>query len=71
METENNGAPQEPVEINEEIIEVKAPWWKKALKVGGYVLSAVAGLVGGLLVSKVLGDDDEEDSPETESTSED
>ena len=53
-----------PEEIKEtELTTVKAPWWKTALRIGGYVLSAVAGGVAGLLIGGHIGGDDDDESP--------
>ena len=62
-EIKNNEQTQGQVEKIQEtgLAEVKTPWWKTALKIGGYVLSAAGGLLAGLLIGNHMGDDDEDD----------
>ena len=40
---------------------MKVPWWKTALKIGGYLITAAGGLLAGLLIGR-MGDDDDDDS---------
>lgn len=63
VKNENNTQVQGTEEIKETgLIEVKEPWWKTGLKILGYVASAAAGVVTGLVIGSHMGDD--EDKPE-------
>ena len=59
--TELNQGQTEPIQETG-LIEVKTPWWKTALKIGGYVLSAAGGLLAGLLIGNHMGGDDDDDA---------
>ena len=62
MEKKENETKTE--EIKElELTTVKDPWWKTALRIGGYIVTGALGLLGGLLIGNHLGGDDDDDSP--------
>lgn len=69
---ENNKTqkPEEIPEINVEDLAAKEPWWKKALKIGGYVISGAVGLIAGLVIGNHMGDDDDDSPAEDHPTEE-
>ena len=72
MANENNGVNMtKPEEITEKgLTEVQVPWWKTALKIGGYVLTGVLSGLAGILIGQRMGGDDDDDSPAEEKTEE-
>lgn len=60
-----------PEKIEEtEITVVKEPWWKAALRIGGYILAGAAGLIGGMLIGNHLGGDDDDASVDDDTPAE-
>lgn len=45
-----------------DLIVAKEPWWKTALRIGGYILSAVCGAILGVAISNHMGGDEEDNS---------